>query len=148
MTRDDSKKDTNEPQTEYLLDMVFVLDCTGSMASYINSARDNIVKISKELSKLSQGKENGAKPKDKNESQKENKDNKNNDPAEPEGQVEVEGVPDTAAPKKNDKDNKDDKNNKNIKTIMKRKRIKQKKKRVKRIMRMILCQKNYHVNLL
>ena len=39
-------------EDEYLLDMVFVLDCTGSMASYINSARKNIVQISKSLGQL------------------------------------------------------------------------------------------------
>ena len=51
-------KPENDANDEYLLDMVFVLDCTGSMASYINSARDNIVKISQELSKLSEKQSN------------------------------------------------------------------------------------------
>ena len=105
----------NQVDDEYLLDMVFVLDCTGSMASYINSARDNIVKISKQLSNLTKKKEtknSRAKKKQKMKEMKkqeqtgpkQSSDKKNNDTTETNnsevkndssGLVQIEGVADT-----------------------------------------------------
>ena len=97
-----SKKSSDE----YLLDIVFVFDCTGSMASYINSARDNIVKVAQELNKLSKRqskKSNNDKDKDKvkNKDKDKNKE-KNNDDMSNEGQIEgmVDDVTASAADKK------------------------------------------------
>eukprot|EP01083_Nonionella_stella_P231944 818664_1 len=46
---DDTKDDTKEEKTT--LDVAFVLDCTASMSSYIQSCKDNIISISSRLSK-------------------------------------------------------------------------------------------------
>eukprot|EP01083_Nonionella_stella_P156357 506253_1 len=48
---EDEKKENEEMQPKPLLDIVFVLDCTGSMSSYIQACKDNINQISSTIHK-------------------------------------------------------------------------------------------------
>eukprot|EP01084_Bolivina_argentea_P130505 230372_1 len=50
-TTDEKEEKTTNDAEKQLLDIAFVLDCTGSMNSYIQSCKDNIISISTRLSK-------------------------------------------------------------------------------------------------
>merc|ERR1719461_1682344 len=49
-SNEEEKKEENSNVPPSLLDVAFVLDCTGSMASYIQSCKDNILSISNKIS--------------------------------------------------------------------------------------------------